>query len=281
MRLDKSARQGAPGKFAALSDGQCHYQLSGPVGGPVVVLVHGFSVPSFIWDQTYQPLTEAGFQTLRFDLFGRGFSDRPSAAHNHALFVRQLKELLLEVGIHEPVSLVGLSMGGAVSVAFALSCPESVEKLALISPAGVMKKSLGMRMLRLPLIGELLFLLGGDTTLIRGLNRNSYQLEEYGSYLRQFRRQMAFPGYKRALLSTLRGDLLCEMHETYQRVGRRQLPSLLIWGRADHLTHFEQSDLIRAAMPGIQFHPMDGVGHLPHIEKDEQVNSVLVQFLRK
>ena len=280
MRLEKSLRQEAPGEFAALSDGLCHYQLSGPVGGPAVVLIHGFSVPSFIWDQSFQPVVEAGFRTLRFDLFGRGYSDRPSAAHTHDLFVRQLAELLPAVGIQDQVSLVGLSMGGAISAAFALSYPELVKRLILISPAGVMKQSLGIRVLRLPLIGELLFLIGGEATLIKGLSQNADQLEKFDSYLRQFRRQMAFPGYKRALLSSLRGDLLCEMHETYLSLGQRSLPSLLIWGRDDQLTHFEQSSQIRAAMPGISFQPLDDAGHLPHIEKSELVNSILIQFLR-
>lgn len=279
--LDEHVRKGAPGEFAALSDGWCHYQLTGPSGGPVVVLVHGFSVPSFIWDGNNQPLIDAGFRTLRYDLFGRGFSDRPSSAHAHELFVGQLEELLNIVGISDPVSLVGLSMGGAVSAAFALRYPDAVSKLALISPAGVMKESPAMHLIRLPLVGELLFQLGGESMLMRGLNRNAYPLREYEHYVQKFRRQLALPGYRRALLSTLRGDLLCHMLDTYQELGRRRLRSLLIWGRDDHLTAFEQSRQIRAAMPGIEFHPLIGAGHLANIEKQESVNSILIRFLRQ
>ncbi|MGB7874199.1 MAG: hypothetical protein WBL25_07430, partial [Anaerolineales bacterium] len=75
--LNEAARAGAPGSFVQLSDGCSHYELGGPPDGQPVVLVHGFSVPYFIWDPTFSFLTECGFRALRYDLFGRGYSDRP------------------------------------------------------------------------------------------------------------------------------------------------------------------------------------------------------------
>ena len=76
-RLTPEVRTGLPGNFIQLSDGVVHYELAGPEDAPVVVLVHGFSVPFFIWDPTFEGLSEAGFRVLRYDLYGRGFSDRP------------------------------------------------------------------------------------------------------------------------------------------------------------------------------------------------------------
>ena len=110
--LDDEARSLATGSFVELTDGQVHYELAGSGDGPVVVLVHGFSVPSFIWDPTFEELLSQGFRVLRYDLFGRGFSDRPDVDYDGTLFVEQLHELLAELGIEEPVDLVGLSMGG-------------------------------------------------------------------------------------------------------------------------------------------------------------------------
>src|SRR5919109_740116 len=73
-------------------------EAAGEDGLSDVVLVHGFSVPFFIYDPTFEFLTRAGFRVLRYDLFGRGFSDRPKARYNIDLFVRQLGELLDGVG---------------------------------------------------------------------------------------------------------------------------------------------------------------------------------------
>jgi alpha-beta hydrolase superfamily lysophospholipase len=76
--LDEAARKGAPGRFIRLSDGVTHYDLTGPDSGPTIVLVHGFSVPYYIWDSTAAALSAAGHHVLRYDEFGRGLSDRPA-----------------------------------------------------------------------------------------------------------------------------------------------------------------------------------------------------------
>ena len=71
--LDELARKDAGGSFAALKDGMTHYELGGPEDGKPVVLVHGFSVPYFIFDPTFEFLGKSGFRVLRYDLIGRGF----------------------------------------------------------------------------------------------------------------------------------------------------------------------------------------------------------------
>src|SRR5579859_5611209 len=76
ITLDASERRNVPGSFIQLSDGVTHYELSGPDTGRLVVLVHGFSVPYYIWDSTFSRLVREGFRVLRYDEFGRGFSDR-------------------------------------------------------------------------------------------------------------------------------------------------------------------------------------------------------------
>ena len=88
--LDDNIRRGLPGQFIKLSDGYVHYELSGPDDGPVVILIHGFSAHYFVWDDTHPALTKAGFRVLRYDLYGRGFSDRPNVTYDEQLFDRQL-----------------------------------------------------------------------------------------------------------------------------------------------------------------------------------------------
>jgi len=90
--LDARVREALPGKTAWLADGVTYYEIAGQPGGQPVILIHGFSVPNFIWDPTFAALAAAGFRVLRYDLFGRGYSDRPKARYDKALFVRQLAE---------------------------------------------------------------------------------------------------------------------------------------------------------------------------------------------
>src|SRR5687767_5114610 len=141
--LNEFTRKEASGSFVQLSDGFTHYELSNPEAEETVVLAHGFSVPYFIYDPTFAFLTQAGFRVLRYDLFGRGFSDRPETRYNIDLFVRQLGDLLDALHLTRPVSLVGLSTGGPITATFTLRIPERVDKLVLIDPVGAKPFGLG------------------------------------------------------------------------------------------------------------------------------------------
>ncbi|MBE9523548.1 MAG: alpha/beta fold hydrolase, partial [Chloroflexi bacterium] len=77
IALDDQVRSSLGGNFIALTDGVVHYQFADAQRGPIVVLVHGFSTPSYIWDPTYHFLEEQGYRVLSYDLYGRGYSDRP------------------------------------------------------------------------------------------------------------------------------------------------------------------------------------------------------------
>lgn len=119
--LNALARKGASGSFVQLSDGFTHYELSNPHARDAerVVLVHGFSVPYFIFDPTSAFLTQSGFRVLRYDLLGRGFSDRPATLQ-----------------LAQPVSLVGVSTGGPITAAFTAHSPDRVDRLVLIDRDG-------------------------------------------------------------------------------------------------------------------------------------------------
>lgn len=274
-----AARANAPGQFATLTDGITHYELSGPPEGQPVVLVHGFSVPAFIWDPTFTGLAEAGFRVLRYDLFGRGYSDRPDAVYNQALFDRQLLELLDAVGFTTPVNLTGLSMGGAIAVGFTAAHPERVRTLALLSPAGFpVPAARAFAIMRVPWVGEWLFDQLGEKLIVKGLAKDFYVRERVQEFADRYRVQMQYPGFKRALLSTLRHGPISTMADAYQAVGKLACPVLLIWGRDDKTVPFALSEKVCAAIPRAEFHPIDNAGHIAHYEKPEIINSLLAKF---
>ncbi len=123
LALDDEVREVAPGQFVELADGLTHYELAGPESGQVVILVHGFSVPYYIWDTTFKALVRAGFRVVRYDLFGRGYSDRPDIDYDGALFERQIIDLIYALDLDSPIDFIGLSMGGAVTMRFAANNP--------------------------------------------------------------------------------------------------------------------------------------------------------------
>ncbi len=279
-RLNAQTRAAAPGEFIALTDGVTHYEVAGPEGGQPVVLVHGFSVPYHIWDPTFEALVEADFRVLRYDLLGRGYSDRPKLAYTRTLFDKQLFELIHGLSMSPPVDLIGLSMGGAISAVFTARHPEWVRKLVLIDPAGVpLKQSPAASLIQLPGIGELCMHLFGDWFFLSSLRKDYAQVIDLDAYEAKYRVQMRFGGFKRALLSTLRNGLPTDALEEYRQIGERDRPILLIWGKEDRTVPFEQSALVRSLLPEAAFYAIDGAAHLPHIEKADHVNPLILHFL--
>ncbi|HMV97014.1 MAG TPA: alpha/beta hydrolase [Anaerolineales bacterium] len=280
--LNESARQEAGGSFIKLTDGTTHFELVGPETAPAIVLVHGFSVPYFIFDPTFDFLTKAGFRVLRYDLFGRGTSDRPQTAYNIHLFVRQLKELLAALNLPR-VHLLGLSMGGPITAAFIDENPHSVEKHILIDPAGAkrVRLSLLLEAVKLPIFGELALGLFGSVSLVKGIASDLFDPDLVEHFQARYKIQMQYKGFKQAILSTMRNQMLESFFSTYERVGKLQKNTLLIWGKNDTTVPFENSMEILKAIPHAEFHAIEACGHIPHYEKPEIVNKILMEFLEK
>ena len=279
--LDDAARRGIAGSFVGLSQGVVHYELTGPQSAPhTVVLVHGFSVPYFIWDPTFDALVASGMRVLRYDLFGRGFSDRPDVAYDADLFDRQLGELLDALGIHEPVDLAGLSMGGPIVVRFADRHPARVRSLVLVDPAyhGVARLE---GWLRTPGVGEYLMDVAVAPTMPQGQIDDFERPEGHADYVEKYRVQMRYHGFRRAILSTIRSaEHDPDTREAFARVGATELPVLIVWGRDDRSVPFAVSDEVRKAMPRAEFRPIDDAGHIPQYEKPAVVAPIIAGFLR-
>lgn len=281
QELNDNLRASAPGGFALLSDGYTHYELGGPENGQPVMLVHGFSVPYFIWDPTYEFLTKTGFRVLRYDLFGRGYSDRPRARYNIDLFCKQLRELLDTLGL-ENIVLMGLSLGGPISATFTTRYPERVQKLVLVDPAGA--KSV---ILAKAILGELMPGLRGlfqgpfrSRKTSKEVENKFFNPAQLKTFTMKYMVQMKYKGFMRAILSTMRNGMLGDFSAIYRKIGELGTPTLLFWGRDDQTVQFDNSEIIRAAIPQIAFHAFENCGHIPHYEKPNEANPILLEFLR-
>lgn len=274
--LSSEIRAQASGSFVKLPDGFVHYELAGPLTGQPVVLTHGFSVPFYVWDPTFKALVGAGFRVLRYDLFGRGYSDRPHVKYDRKFFEHQLFQLLQTLEIRQPVDLVGVSMGGAIAAGFTARYPALVRKLVLIDP---FHAAFDVAPMNIPILGEYLMDVVYAPSLPGRQLEDFYRPELFPQWLERYREQMKYKGFRRALLSTARSFLADDQLEVYRQVGQQSRPVFLIWGREDKTVPVSSSERLRSVLDA-RFLLLEEAGHLPHYERPDAVNPALIAFLR-
>jgi len=280
--INDEVRAAADGAFIALPHGFTHYELSNPESSETVVLIHGFSVPYFLFDTTFDFLTQEGFRSLRFDLFGRGYSDRPRTRYNMDIFVEQLSNLLRSLRIDSPIHLIGLSMGGPIAAAFTAQNPEQVRSLVLIDPCGAKPIELSplLKLVKVPILAELIFGSMGTEKMIEAIGKDFYDPKHISLFIEKYRVQMQYSGFQRALLSSVRNNMLGSFLPIYKQLGFIDKPVLMFWGRNDNTVPIEHSKDLVAAMPQAQLKVIENCGHIPHYEKPEVVNPILFEFLK-
>lgn len=270
------------GSYADLTHGRVRYQLDGPANAPTVVLVHGLAGRLHIWDRNYQHLVDNGFRVLRFDLYGRGLSDRVRQPHTADLFVLQLREMLDHVGMREPVHLAGLSMGGAVITRFATAHPEAVASMAWVcSFAFPRPRDLVASLTRMPLLGEALMGGIGGAVLRRATQRAMFDPKADADIHRWFTAPVSIRGSKRAVLKSMRHFLSEDHSEHFRKAGELSVPKTLVWGRHDRILPFDYGEKVRNLIPSAGFTVFESSGHLPQYEEAEKFNSLITNHFNQ
>lgn len=216
-----------------LPDGHVLCQLDGPEHAPMILLIHGATVPHWEFDRLVPFLTRAGLQTLRFDLYGHGGSARPRMTYHRDLFVRQAVGVLEALG-HAPLrAILGHSMGAAIAADLAQSA--NPEKLILVAP--MLDFSIGnpfRRILQTPLLGEAFMAVIGRPGLIRRRHRRYTAIGQPELSIR-FQEQARVAGFWRALLAMERHGALGNQLDAYQQAAASSIEPLIVHGGADHI----------------------------------------------
>ncbi|KAJ7614496.1 Alpha/Beta hydrolase protein [Roridomyces roridus] len=231
------------GYYADLPMGRTRYWLVGPESGSKVVLIHGLSVPAFVWEPLIPQLTAAGNRVLVYDLYGRGYSDAPAAGvvYDPHLYVTQLALLLQHVG-WQRTRLVGYSMGGAITAAFVATFPRLVEDdIVLIASAGLVESSDLPRTAKV-MSSPIVQLLTANPIIkayLRRLatSRSSPSSESAGvnTLAELVRLQSAhLPGFNRAVSSSLRSGPVRGMSWAFESEGWRGRRVLVVHGTQDN-----------------------------------------------
>jgi pimeloyl-ACP methyl ester carboxylesterase len=272
--MNAAARVNASGQFIQLTDGVTHYESGGIDTGKTVILVHGFSVPYHIWNGTYDSLVRQGFHVIRYDEFGRGFSDRPDVTYNPALYRKQLFDLVSALKLRTPVNLICVSFGGAVVADFAVHYPQLVDKIIFIDPVYIFTEKDEPEM-----ITNYKMAVNHQKQAAGQLEDFKYP-ERFPGWVDKYKVQMQYKGFRHALISTINnyaGDTIIANYRSLNSLNKK---ILLIWGKEDHTVPFQFSDSLRKIVQ-VDFLPVDDAGHLPYLEQPVSVNRKIISFLKE
>lgn len=108
---------------------QIHYEVLG--AGPALILLHGFLESSTMWKPLLPELSKNNL-VITLDFPGHGKSDVIAEIHSMKLMAEVVNELLEQLKI-ESATFIGHSMGGYITMAFAVLFPEKIQKLVLLN----------------------------------------------------------------------------------------------------------------------------------------------------
>ncbi len=120
--------------------------VAGPHDAPALVMLHGTGGHWETFAANIGPLSQH-LRCVAIDMVGHGFSDQPTIDYELPAYTAHLGAVMDALGI-ERASLMGTSLGSWVAARFALDHPERVDRLVLMSVAGLMGTRANMARVR-------------------------------------------------------------------------------------------------------------------------------------
>lgn len=246
--------------------------------------MHGYVGSIWNWEHQIESLGRR-FTLYIPDVIGQGLSDKPRIAYTPAAYIEWLRGFLDALGISR-AHLAGNSMGAGLALGLALTHPERVGRIVLISgfPAEVMAQAQGRYLKLLSRMGSgLLFGLGcrlvgrrGFRTFLEGIIRDRNRVTP--TVVERAYRLFKEHGKARPLWSSL--TCVGDWDRQYApRASTVKAPVLIIWGRDDRFFPLAVGEHLHRSIPQSRFAVIPDAGHLPMWEQPDEVNRLITDFL--
>jgi pimeloyl-ACP methyl ester carboxylesterase len=236
--------------------------------GPPLVLVHGVGGDADQWAFCFESLA-ASHRVIAVDLLGFGRSDKPLIDYRIAGYVELLDRFLGVIDVRRP-SLLGHSLGGWITAAFASCFPEKVDKLILNDAAGVDEGSVALPVdlnvstrANMRRVFNCMF---HDTSIVTdALVDLAYSLHlERGD------------GYTiKSVLETL----VANREKLDGKLGLIAAPTLILWGENDVITPPAMAQTYLRGIARSELCTLSRCGHLPCLERPAEFVAAVLSFL--
>jgi pimeloyl-ACP methyl ester carboxylesterase len=249
-----------------------YYEIAGE--GHPLVLIHGGLVDSGLWDDQFEVFA-GQYRALRYDVRGFGKSKPPTSYYsNHG----DLRDLLDSLGI-ERADVLGLSMGGAIAIDFALAYPDRVAALIPVAAGLSGYRATSNRALRDELNAA--YERGDKERAVElslqvwtdGPNRTPDQVDPD---VRERIRAMTLHTFD---LPDVEPWLQALEPPAIGRLAEVQVPTLFVVGDQDVEDILKIGDLIVSQVPGAQRAVIPGTAHHLNMEQPVEFNRIVLDFL--
>jgi pimeloyl-ACP methyl ester carboxylesterase len=255
--------------------------------GPDVLLLHGLGGTKSSFFETAGALAREGYRVHALDFPGFGASSKPlTAPYTAAWFAATVLETMDAMGI-DGAFLVGNSMGGRVAIEVAMRAPERIDGLGLLCPAVAFVKRQFHPIVRL---------LRPEVSLLPHAIPRALVARQFWSLFADrdaidpaladvvvdgFRKTYSSPGARHAFLASARNLYLDQpwgRKGFYARLSDLEVPALFVWGSHDKLIPAGFSHIVAEWLPSARQVVLDGCGHVPQVERSDEVNAMLSEF---
>jgi pimeloyl-ACP methyl ester carboxylesterase len=245
-------------------------------GGSPLLLLHGFDSSVFEFRRIFPFLAEEQ-ETYAVDLLGFGFTDRTAGTPFNPKAIKTHLYCFWKTVIHQPVILVGGSMGGAAAIDFTLTYPDAVEKLVLIDSAGFTKASvMGQFMPPNLLFTATEFLRNPFIRLnfIQFFYKNPTLFTADDLICSELPLKM--PGWHQAMVEfTQSGGYSFFSDRLFTKIHQ---PTLILWGDSDYIMPPDDARQFARMIPESQLVWIPNCGHVPHLEKPQMTADWILDF---
>lgn len=274
-------------------NGQVHVIEAGKKHKKTIILVHGLGYSGLRDWLNIIPQLESDFHIIALDLPGFGESDPTSLQLAPQRYAQLLKWLLPQFS-SQKVTVIGHSMGGAISLRFASEFPEMVERLIMVDTAGVLQRSVYVRhMTQMPARYEWLakfqkhfnFVDTAVSRFNRFINRVSgtvlTQLDKLPDPTQVLVKSEYAQKYVYKDRSTLNAAIGLINEDFSQAIDKLSIPTHIIWGEFDRVAPLRTGKLLQFHIENAELHVIQDAGHVPMKDKPaefmKQLNYALQQ----
>jgi pimeloyl-ACP methyl ester carboxylesterase len=254
--------------------------------GQPLVFVHGLSGCWANWLEQL-PVLAAEHRVITLDLPGFGYSPMPAGEISISAYARLLERLLDKLEV-DAATVVGNSMGGFIGAELAIAFPERVERLVLVSAAGIsthrdaraVRAVPALRRLELILTSCTAWMASKSDTVARRPRLRDATLNVVVRHPSRLPAALAAeqlrgagkPGFIPALQAILDYDFR-------DRLGEIACPTLIVWGDRDRLISVGDADAFARLIGNSRKVVFEDTGHMAMLERPAAFNTLLKEFL--